>query len=951
MAITVKIEGRGDAEFPDGTDPSIIERVVREQTASSSAPAARQAPDAADVPSFGGPAAKQGTRKDVLSIASPQERNTPLRQPTRKEFSQVARPVMEGGGAIAGSMLGSAAGPVGGVVGAGIGYATGSGLMDRFEHGSVDTNKIIPNALTGGTMEVGGLAVNKLVKGGAAAVKSMRTKGLPFSDKRNAYRAAEQFSAAQAPGTPVAAEANRLRQAETGDLANRLQPAVTPTPGQASGNYKSAALEQSMSAKDPAFAERLKYNDAELNKSAVNKLTSTLGKPADLPAVQPTSMTGEAQVKAINTAKAPVMSKEAEMWADVPAYPMPADGTEAAFKAAIATPSTAKGTIKSVYDIFKQTPRTVEGLQTIEREINSAMKAGTDTDRHFLRGVKQAVQDDFEAMGDAAASGDVALHGDKIVYPSKLRSELAGVEEQIAAAQTAAPSLKEQNKHIYKYLNSKGEQMIPMQGVNTSDGQWNAALTGRLERLQTAGKAADYAPVGEEQLWVHQLFGKDAPYDDALEAATTGKWDRGWFNKDKPWNGNPNTPIITSKTTPNDVSMNLLEKSHRGGLPADSFVYENAAALGEGRGLPLSQLKGKTAAEARELLKKAPVVKTEPTNPVTAGLEARRTALTDQLANLKPAEDVAAKYSAAKRYSKEEKFDRFYRGAVKDVLQSGEQASGQRVPAEQVPAKFFTPTGSKDLIKAVGKEQAAEQSMPHAVEQLVSKTVDANTGVMNVPRAVAWMRQNAATLDNLGLTKSVEQVVKGQIPRAIEAELETKAVDVLGNPSATVLQAAKMIKKFGPSVEKMYGPKGMQALQDWGQMMEVIGRNKYVSYAKGSTTVEKSAASADMAEKVSTLAAVATGHGWVFSATKNIAKSLMGPALNYSKAQVNMILQEALINPEAAAVLMKIAKAQPEQVASQSAKWLKPIILQLQVSGKLAADQPRQTDTPPTEEQ
>src|SRR5512138_2878846 len=59
-------------------------------------------------------------------------------------------------------------------------------------------------------------------------------------------------------------------------------------------------------------------------------------------------------------------------------------------------------------------------------------------------------------------------------------------------------------------------------------------------------------------------------------------------------------------------------------------------------------------------------------DPQLAKLTETKTRLTDTLANLQPAEDVAAKYTAAKRYSKEEKFDRFFRGAVKDVLQSGD---------------------------------------------------------------------------------------------------------------------------------------------------------------------------------------------------------------------------------------------------------------------------------------
>lgn len=756
----------------------------------------------------------------------------------KKIASKIYTPVLEGLGTAGGGAMGTLTGPaapVGVPLGAGLGYAAGKKLATTADtllglgHEQPQpknllqaTGQTLRDVATGTAMELGGQIGTKMFTGGLNRLYAGKTKGIPFSDKRNAYRAATQFSGAMEPGTQVAAEANQLRQKETKDLVNRLKPTVTPTPGQGSGNYKSAALEQSMTSKDPAFAERLKYNDAELNKAAVNNLTTTLGKPADLPATQPAAMTGASQVKAITAAKQPILSKEAEMWADVPEYPMPANNTEEAFKTTLSTPSTAKKAIDSVYKVFKQTPRTVAGLQTIEREIGSAMKAGTDTDRHFLRQIKKAVQDDFEAMGQAAESGDVALHNDKLVYPSKLKAELVTIEEQIAAAQKQVVSdqAKPDVKTMTDALSEKG---IPA---------------------------------------MRQVSERDANFTERISKEYQKQF--------------PGQPIPTS---------------------------------------------GGTAPKA---------------DPRLADWTAKKAALEDQLANLQPAEDVAAKYAAAKRYSREEKFERFYRGAVQDVMESGKQASGLRISAGQVPAKFFTPTGSKDLIKAVGREQAAEQSMPHAVEQLVTKTVDANTGVMNIPRAVAWIRQNSTALDNLGLKPSVERIIKGQIPRAIEAELETRTLaraDVLGNPEVTALQAAKLIKQFGPSIEKMYGAKGMQALKDYGQMMGIIERNKYVSYAKGSTSLEKGFgdAAASMAEKVSALAAVATGHGWTFSAAKNLVKSFLEAGLAGNEKKVTALIQEGLVNPEAAEVLMRIAKAKPKQVSEQAAKWLKPIINQMQI--------------------
>lgn len=748
--------------------------------------------------------------------------------PSRKTVAKYARPLLEGGGAVGGAILGTPAGPLGNVAGAGLGYAMGGQVANLIEGTPNTLTGAATDVSSGAMMEMGGQLAGKAITGGVNLLREAKATGMPFSDKRNAWKAAQQFAKSQEPGTATAATANAGRQTDTDAVVNRLQPAVKPTPGQASGNYKSAALEQSMSAKDPAFAERLKYNDAELNKAAVNNLTGALGKPADLPAVQPREVTGANTVKAIDKAMKPVLSKEAEMWADVPDYHMPAENLTATGKELLTSSmvKSDKQLVKGIMDYATKQPKTVQGLQDIERTIGGAISESKNPNTKRLLGkLKDAVGADFTAMGEAAESGDVALHNGQIVFPSRLRADLARVEKQIADT-----------------------------AVKPDVGAMSAAL-------RKAGDSSAMKMVGES--------------------------------------------------------------------PA-AFEARVIKSYGKRVGEPLTM-----------------------PDPQLAKLTETRAQLTDTLANLQPAEDVAAKYTAAKRYSKEEKFDRFFRGAVKDVRTGGDEATGLRIPNEQVPNKFFSPTGSQDLIKALGggttgRTAAAEQLMPHAVEQLVSKTVDANTGVMRIADAVTWMRQNASTLDNLGLTDSVQQVIKGQVPRAIEAELDLlrqSKPDILGNPEVTALQAAKLIKKYGPQVEKLYGIKAMQALKDYGQMMRIIGRNKYVSYSKGSTTTEKMDVGGKMAENLSSLLAVSSGHGWQFSAAKNLLKSALEPVLAGNKQKVSAILQEALINPQAAEVLMRIAKAKPATVSENAAKWLKPILVQMQVSSKLATEPTPQEDT------
>lgn len=731
----------------------------------------------------------------------------------KKTASKVYTPIMEGLGMAGGTIIGGGGGGVaglaggpaapgtvpygaiaGGVAGAGIGYAAGKKGAQVLDVAlGLGTEKPRPTTLSGAatetlrdiaegsTMEMAGQVGGKMLTGGLNKLYAAKQKGAPFSDVRNRYRAAQQFNALQETPSP---RLNTLQKAEgqrTTALVNRLKPTmgtaageqvpIVPTLGQRQKNYRAAAFEQSRAAKDKGFAAELNLRDAELNKAAVQNLTKTLGKPAELPAVQAASLTGETQIKGIKKAMAPVLSKEAQMWADVPEYPMPADNfmQKGGDLLEVSLLKSDKAQIRSVMKYAMEQPRTVQGLQDVERTIaGMASESKNPNTQRLLNSLKSEITKDFDAMGAAAERGDIALSDGRIVYPSKMRAEL-----------------------------------------------------------------------------------KD----------------------------------ITTK----------LSQEPRSGLEASQVPR----------------------------------------------LTARRSELTEKLANLQPAEDVAAKYAAAKKYSREEKFERFFTDTMKSIKDSSGAA---RIPTEQVPMRTFTPTGSKDLVKAVGKEAAAEQTMPHAVEQLVSKTVDASTGVMNVPRATAWMRQNKEALHNLGLTQSVDNIIKGQVPRAVESELSVMAQskpDILGNPAVTPLQAAKLIKKYGPSVQKYYGAKGQQALLDYGHMMEVIGRNKHVSAMGGSTTAEKLMGDrvTEGAEKVAALIAVSTGHGWNFSSVKNLVKSFLAAGLELNEKKIAAMMQEALVNPEAAEVLVKIAKAKPRVVSTQAAGWLKPLINQMIITGRMPSDE------------
>lgn len=125
MTIQVEIEGKGIvAEFPDGTDPQVIDNSIKRDYFNEgvSAPSG---------PSFVERAAKS-----------------------------LVRPALEVGGLTAGGLLGAAAGPLGGVAGAGLGYGIGKGLADVAE-GRPTTP--IRDIGTGMMMEMGGQVGGKII--------------------------------------------------------------------------------------------------------------------------------------------------------------------------------------------------------------------------------------------------------------------------------------------------------------------------------------------------------------------------------------------------------------------------------------------------------------------------------------------------------------------------------------------------------------------------------------------------------------------------------------------------------------------------------------------------------------------------------------------------------------------------------------------------------------------
>jgi hypothetical protein len=104
--------------------------------------------------------------------------------------------------------------------------------------------------------------------------------------------------------------------------------------------------------------------------------------------------------------------------------------------------------------------------------------------------------------------------------------------------------------------------------------------------------------INKSESYVHQLFGDR---QETLQSISDGSWKRGWWNKNEPWNSNPNTPILSSKkANGKEVAKNniLIE----GTLPEDTMVYRDRFAYESDAGVPLIKLKGKSPSEIEKIL-------------------------------------------------------------------------------------------------------------------------------------------------------------------------------------------------------------------------------------------------------------------------------------------------------------------------------------------------------------
>jgi outer membrane lipoprotein SlyB len=861
----------------------------------------------------------------------------------RKRTAAAVRPVLEGAGAVAGGIGGAAVGgltggvtiplvgaipgaTVGGVTGSALGYATGNQLADMIEGvpnrtATQQVGKTVNQLATGASMEMGGAV---LAKGAGALVQGGRNviqRGVPFSPTRNRINAAQEFGDATTgaqgnwkttdPGfaeRQTVTDSNRLTQVKKATrnrddaLFNRLnadrpgQRPLQPSAGQREGGSL-LALEQKQRLKYKTrgtsenampFDERVNLNSAVNADAALTRVTKQVGRGEALPASEYASTTGDRIVKSVQESEAAVKPEVRRLFNQPEfKYEMPRVEYDEALESVLNSnlDETARAAVQGVAKFAEGAERTAAGLksikETIDGRLSQAIRQGDNAAVAALNKVKQGVWDSFETMGKAAEAGDVAVHEGRIIYPSRLKGQIATLDERIAAetAAGAKPDLAAMRAEM-------GTQPGMMKITGESDASYATRLTKEYEK---AGK-----PVPIEG---------QAPVTPVTPAAPQQTWNE--------FTGSKMSEYMKS------------EGGHAGAMK-------------------------RLGAEWQEIKSAPPPTVTTKSNTL-ADLQARRATLSDTLAAAQPAEDVAASYASARRYTKEEQKDRFARDTIAGILKKGDQYGGLNTPLEQIPDKVFTPRGAHELVRAkmpfraagdaadpvarlaAGRDAAGALVYPHVVTRFTKAAIEPSTGIMSIPAAERFLRDNGEVLQTLGLTKDVEQIIKGQLPKAVRAHLDGLGVDTLRNPTMSARLAVKFARKqFGPSIGKYFG--STRAVMDWAHTLEISERSNVVATLRGSNTAEKLDLLA-LGDKVSMFGAVLAKAGWLMNSIKGAVGAVVKNPMKGAERQVDQFIQDALLDGHAAEALMQIYRAKGvSDISQRAANVLKPYFVQAAVS-------------------
>lgn len=207
-------------------------------------------------------------------------------------------------------------------------------------------------------------------------------------------------------------------------------------------------------------------------------------------------------------------------------------------------------------------------------------------------------------------------------------------------------------------------------------------------------------------------------------------------------------------------------------------------------------------------------------------------------------------------------------------------------------------------------------------ESIASRVLNADVGkvILNVFSG-AGARNSAQTMRELLELSGVKgnpaaiRGFKSSFKNFMFKQTELSGVDALQNPLQSIDKIGKFLETYMPAMRVLY--KGeqdkIQALLDYHSMLRMLSRNKNVSYAGGSPTVEKATGTvqkvkSEILNRFAQLGAIKMGKGWFYSASRNLVMALLRAPGKYTTEQVDILLKEAIFNPDVAKTIMEATK-------------------------------------------
>ncbi len=829
----------------------------------------------------------------------------------------IARPLMEGLGSAAGAAVGTAGGiPTGpgalatGITGGALGYgmgAKGADIIEEWATGRATRPQpeTIPGQVLqsakdvgmGAVYEVAGLTIpailGPVIRKGISIAKAAGKKGLPPLSESAVQAAAGEIIEASTGNLPqygknleeslsLIDEIPGLK-ASLGEMTGdpgliKLQRGLERGTGEAA-EITLAARDENQKVLTEYLSEKfpgMENIDDVVSEIAKQKSGLTAGREVAATAaeraaaqVEPVApqRTGEAITEAIGEAKAPVLKKEKELWSKIPDYEIPTARTDKAFKDATTKPSTAQAAAQNIERIYAEMPKTVTGMQTIDREISSAMASpsATDTERMVLGKVKDAIAEDFKIIGEAAENLDIGVYKGKIVSPEKIGSQIDELYERIAKEE-AIPSIPDYKKVAQELMDKKIPAMRQF-------GEGEKAFQERIskEYLKQTGK--ELPIIGGERALTKTLKENlktlEETYAGLEEAVDIGK------------------AYKTAKEYSKTQKFDIYDKGAVGEIAKRGDFFG-------GKRIPEGKIPSKfmDVDNADQLVR---AIGKEKAGDVMIGHYA---------------DDMVKKVVNA---------------------QTGEINSKPLAQWYRRNKPVLEKYGISDKFKSINQAQntldAAKVAEDRFNKSIAGKLLDADTDKAMANALGGGKNTGDKMAEMMKLVKGDKKAVVGlenAFKDFMQDQIETTAKTMSGDAIFSPAKLHDQLKQFDPAMKKLYRakPEKYKALKNIQKAVEMQGRSAKSPLGGGSDTTENTSVLVGLLGHMMSSVAKIPG----ISHTVKLSSLGLDSIKSLNATEVNNLVARALYDPELAKILNRAAqKANPKLVEKQMNAFLKSI--------------------------